>query len=150
MTRREVVYEARTWLSTPYHLRACVKGAGCDCFTWIAATMVKAGLMTLEELPAYQQDWWCHITEEQYLVRLARFATKVFEGVGVRTVTLQPGCVVATRAANSRVFNHGAIVTSWPFAIHAIDPEVAEINALFHPMWANNVIEAFDPWEGKA
>lgn len=150
MTRAEVVQEAGTWLNTPYHLRACVKGAGCDCFTWIAATMVKAELMEAEELPPYQQDWWCHITDEQYIKRLARFATKVFEGMGTQTAAIRPGCVVATRAANSRIFNHGAIVTSWPLAIHAIDPKVAQINTLFHPMWANQFIEAFDPWEAKA
>ena len=31
LTRSEAVAEARTWLGTPFHHQASVKGAGCDC-----------------------------------------------------------------------------------------------------------------------
>ena len=37
-TRMDAVTEARTWLDTPFHHQASVKGSGCDCIgliTWL-------------------------------------------------------------------------------------------------------------------
>jgi cell wall-associated NlpC family hydrolase len=37
MTREELVSEARSWIGTPWHHRACVKGIGVDCIRLIEA-----------------------------------------------------------------------------------------------------------------
>lgn len=149
VSRGCVVAEARTWLGTPYHLGARLKGVGCDCYSFIAETMITCGLIRSEDLPIYAGDWWAHITEEQYLRRLMRYATKTFEGVGYGNTAVKPGNVLAVRAAGtqSRVFNHGAIVTSWPMGIHAHDDGVQEVNLTLDPMWACQTIKVFDPWE---
>ncbi len=34
-TREDVIAEARTWLGTPWHHQAAVKGAGCDCIGFV-------------------------------------------------------------------------------------------------------------------
>jgi cell wall-associated NlpC family hydrolase len=31
MKRPDIVEEARSWLGTPYHHQAALKGVGCDC-----------------------------------------------------------------------------------------------------------------------
>src|SRR5437660_5143962 len=40
-----VVAEAETWLRTPYHHMARVKGAGADCLTLLAEVYEKAGVI---------------------------------------------------------------------------------------------------------
>lgn len=148
-SRRAVVREAETWLHTPYHLGGRVKGAGCDCYTFIAETMIACNMIVSEHLPIYAGDWWAHISDEQYLRRLMRYATKTFEGVGYGSTNVKPGNVLAVRAAGteSRVFNHGAIVTTWPKAIHSVDAGVEEFDVTSHHMWAYQPLKVFDPWE---
>jgi cell wall-associated NlpC family hydrolase len=148
-SRERVVAEARTWIGTPYHLGGRVKGAGCDCYTFIAETMTVCEIIRGETLPIYAGDWWAHISDEQYLRRLMRYATKVFEGVGYGNTDVKPGNILAVRAAGtqSRVFNHGAIVTNWPKAIHSVDEGVEECDVTSHHMWSFQPIRVFDPWE---
>ena len=43
--RQAVVAEALTWLGTPYHHRARVKGAGVDCGQLLAAVFEGAGVL---------------------------------------------------------------------------------------------------------
>lgn len=147
-SRRSVVDEARSWLNTPYVLRGRVKGAGCDCFTFIAETMIATKMFRPDDLPVYAGDWFCHITEERYLFMLMRYATKTFEGQAFANSPIEPGNVVSVHAAgvDSRVYNHGAIVTKWPMGIHSIDPCVQEIDLSRDPMWAWQQVKVFDPW----
>jgi cell wall-associated NlpC family hydrolase len=37
MTREDLVSEARSWIGTPWHHRACIKGVGIDCIRLIEA-----------------------------------------------------------------------------------------------------------------
>jgi cell wall-associated NlpC family hydrolase len=150
--RHFVVQEARSWIGTPYHLGARVKGAGCDCYTFIAETMISCHVIRNENLPIYSGDWWAHVTTEQYLFRLLRYAVKTFEGLSCVRDRVLPGNVVATIApgTESRVFNHGAVVTSWPFGIHSVDDGVVEVDLTEDPMWHGSQIKAFDPWVKNA
>jgi NlpC/P60 family putative phage cell wall peptidase len=145
--RREIVAEARSWIGTPYHLGGQVKGAGCDCATLLYCVWRACGLVPDEEIGVFANDWFCHDKEEKYLLRIMRRARLVAEAVSYPTLQAKPGCIVLTRAANSRVFNHGAIVADWPRVIHSVDPAVEECDASTHRLWAYKTVAVFDPFE---
>jgi len=45
LERQLVIKEALTWLSTPFHHEAMIKGAGVDCGMFLAAVYRVAGLI---------------------------------------------------------------------------------------------------------
>lgn len=146
--RIQIRREALSWVGTPYILGAHLKGVGCDCYTLIAEVMIRSGVMDAEDLPIYAGDWWAHISEEKYLYRVMRFATKVFDGRIYQNKEVKTGNVLAVRAAGtkSEVFNHGGIVTTWPRAVHSVDPRAEEFDVISHHMWAGQTVRVFNPW----
>jgi hypothetical protein len=61
-----------------------------------------------------------------------------------RNSEVKSGSFLLSKAAGSRVYNHGGIVTVWPMVVHAIQPRVAEVNVLTDTLWANREITVFD------
>lgn len=111
--RAAVVSEAISWQRTPYHHHAAVKGAGIDCAYLLLEVYVGAGLIERFDPGPYPPDWMMHRDEERYLATIERFAKRRLpEGEAP-----QPGDVAVWRFG--RCFSHGAIVTHWPYAIHA-------------------------------
>jgi len=108
--RERVIQIARTWLNTPYHPEARVKGAGCDCATLLAEVYKEAGVIPHFEIEHYPQDWHLHRSEELYLNQVLRFAHEV-------TAPL-PGDICLWQIG--RTFSHGAIVIAWPSIINAV------------------------------
>jgi NlpC/P60 family putative phage cell wall peptidase len=56
-TRGEIVAAARSWLGTPYHHQASVKGVGCDCLGLIRGLWRDFVGQEPEAMPAYTRDW---------------------------------------------------------------------------------------------
>jgi cell wall-associated NlpC family hydrolase len=108
--RSAVVAEAMTWLRTPYHHAARVKGAGVDCAMLPAAVYTACGLIDEPVFDAYPPDWHMHRDAERYLATVLDYA------VEIETDPL-PGDLVLWRFG--RCFSHGAIVIEWPTVIHA-------------------------------
>jgi len=82
--REQVVSEARTWQGTPYHHMGKVKGAGCDCVTFLLGVYTTVGLGLGVELPKddggrewYPPEWNLHRGDELYLDGLAKHAEQV-------------------------------------------------------------------------
>lgn len=147
--RERAVAEIRSWLETPYIKGGRVKGVGVDCVTLIAEAAIACGMVRREdlgELPVYSHDWWCHKVDDLYLLRLLRHAAKVAEGRTYITTNREPGNLVLAKVQNSRVFNHGGVITDWPKIVHAIMPKVEEVNISTHWMWAQNEIVILDGW----
>lgn len=115
--RNKIVTEAKTWLGTPYHHRARIKGAGAgvDCAQLLAAVYGDCGLVldTIDE--EYPMDWHLHRDEERYLGRVLQHAYRVKKPL--------PGDVALFKFG--RAISHGAIVVDWPMIIHAYRPERA-------------------------
>src|ERR1700736_1822431 len=124
-----VVAEAVSWLRTPYHHMARVKGAGADCLTLLAEVYEKAGVIPHVEVPFYPPDWNLHHDAERYLEGVTRYAreipycadnaplgVRVSGGAALRREP-QPGDVAVFKFG--RCFAHGAIVLGWPRLIHA-------------------------------
>ena len=147
--RMAIVKEARTWIGTPYHKMARVKGAGADCFTFIAEVMISQGIFERDDLPVYSDDWFAHQSEEVYLKLLFRHCGGMLKSLTYVSSKLAPGNIITMRTANSKIFNHGAIVSSWPKIIHCIYEGVVEMDASRDPMWSYQEIQVFDPFKGK-
>jgi NlpC/P60 family putative phage cell wall peptidase len=112
--RGAVVAEAESWLRTPYHHMARVKGAGADCLTLLAEVYEKAGVIPHVEVPFYPPDWNLHRDAERYLEGITRYAREVPFCTGIGPA---PGDAAVFKFGRS--FAHGAIVVDWPRLIHA-------------------------------
>jgi NlpC/P60 family putative phage cell wall peptidase len=108
--RAAVVAEARSWLGTPYHHRAEVKGAGVDCARLLHAVYRGCGLVAAIAIPPYPPDWHLHRGAERYLAAVLDHAAEIAEPP-------LPGDIALWRFG--RCFSHGAIVVAWPTVIHA-------------------------------
>lgn len=140
LQRSAVVQEAESWLGTPYHHAARVKGAGTDCAMLLAEVYEAAGVTPRVEPEAYPHDWHIHRNEERYLQHVETFARRI-EGAP------RPGDIALFRVG--RCISHGAIVISWPLAIHAY---VTPGEVVLEDMEANldlreRLVGFWSPWE---
>ena len=99
--RAAVVAEARSWIGTPYHNCADIKGVGVDCGMIIVRVFVDAGLLPPFDPRPYPSDWHLHRDEERYLGFVIDRAREVEKP--------QPGDVMLFRWGRS--YAHGGIVT---------------------------------------
>lgn len=75
MTKREqIVAEAKTWLSTPYHHAGRVKDGGTDCAMILIEVYSKIGLIDNFTPEYYPMDWALHRGEERYLENILKYA----------------------------------------------------------------------------
>jgi cell wall-associated NlpC family hydrolase len=65
--RAAVIAQARTWLRTPYHHAADVKGHGVDCAMLLVRVYCDLGLVERFDPRPYTKDWFLHRDEERYL-----------------------------------------------------------------------------------
>lgn len=107
--RQSVLAIARTWLKTPWHHRARVKGAGVDCAQILIAVYAEAGLIDEFDTGDYPPDWMMHRSQERFLEFVRQYADQVDAPL--------PGDLALYFVG--RCFSHGAIVTAWPEIIHA-------------------------------
>jgi cell wall-associated NlpC family hydrolase len=104
-----VITEAMTWLGTPYHHEARVKGVGVDCGQFPAAVFEACGLIPHIEIEHYSHDWHLHRSEERYLEIVERFFSRVN--------TPSQGDLALFKFG--RTISHGSIIIEWPQIIHA-------------------------------
>jgi cell wall-associated NlpC family hydrolase len=113
--RQAVLDEAATWLGTPFHHEARVKGHGVDCGQILLAIYETVGLIPHVETEHYPADFHLHRDREWYAEILGQHATE-FSGPPDGEVPL-PADIVLFKFG--RVHSHGAIVVAWPRLIHA-------------------------------
>ena len=99
--RAAVVSAARSWIGTPYHHAADVKGAGVDCAMLLVRVYCDLGLVEPFDPRPYVRDWMLHREEELYLGFLLDRARIVRAP--------DTGDVILFRFG--RCFAHGGIVT---------------------------------------
>lgn len=107
--RQDIITEAETWLGTPWHHKACIKGAGVDCGWFIYAVFLECGLIKPTDIKDYPRDWALHNTEERYLEVVERYAQRI--------ESPQIGDIAVFK--NGNTFSHGAIIIDYPRLIHA-------------------------------
>lgn len=108
----KVIEEAKTWLNTPYHGGAKIKGIGVDCGQLLIAVYENVGLLTAGECSPghYSNEWHLHRSEEKYLGWVEKFCDPV-------TGEPQPGDIALFKFG--RCVSHGGIVLEYPTIIHA-------------------------------
>jgi cell wall-associated NlpC family hydrolase len=107
--RSAVVEEAQSWIGTPFHHEARIKGAGVDCLMMLAEVYERAGVVGHIDVPHYPQDWHMHRDAERYMEGLLAYTHEI--------EAPQPADIALFKFG--RVFSHGAIVVEWPRVIHA-------------------------------
>lgn len=147
-TREEVVKEALSWLRTPYHKGAMVKGIGADCASFLYSVYKSCGIIHDDEfIERYSHDWFANTDSERYLIHAMRHAAKIAEAVCNRSLAPEAGNFVLSKCVGSRLFNHGGIVVNWPTVIHAVAPAVETACAMDHRLWSYQQVVILDPWE---
>lgn len=112
--RAAVVASARSWIGTPYHHMADIKGVGCDCAMLLVRVYCDLGLVEPFDPRPYVRDWHLHCGEERYLGLLLARAREVESPLPGDVILFQYG----------RCFSHGGIVTR---------PDPMTIVHAFHP-----------------
>jgi NlpC/P60 family putative phage cell wall peptidase len=107
--RVAIVAEARSWLGTPYHHQANLKGVGVDCAMILVEVYAAVGLIDWFDPRPYPTDWHLHRSAERYIDHLLDHTRE--------TDTPKPGDILLCRWG--RTFSHSAIVVEWPIVIHA-------------------------------
>ena len=143
-TRNAAIAEARTWLGTPYHHRARVKGAGVDCLLLLHEVYTHSGVFDAVgidpqtiAIPEYPADIMLHRNEETYLDGIRQYAAEVDETT--------PGNIALWKFG--RIYSHAAIIVDWPVIIHAHRPErQVVLGDASRGGFEVRPVKFFDPW----
>jgi len=115
-TRIEIVEEALTWVGTPFHARAAVKGAGVECGWLIFGVLRDLGMLPQGyselNIPEYSQQFWAHRDDEIYLDGIVKIGY-----TEISRFPPKPADVVLVKMG--RLFAHGGIVVDWPKIVHS-------------------------------
>jgi NlpC/P60 family putative phage cell wall peptidase len=134
--RPRIVSLARTWLGTPYHHQASVKGAGADCVGLIRGVWRELYGRDAEAAPAYTRDW-AEATGRETLLEAARRHL-----IEIDPRAAAPGDVLVFRYRGSAVAKHAAILATPHTMIHAMEgAPVCEVS--LSPWWRRRLAGAF-------
>src|SRR5262245_26477491 len=107
--RTTVISLARSWLGTPYHHQASLKGVGSDCIGLIRGIWRELyGAEAPEALPAYTRDW-AEAQGRETLIEAARRHL-----IEVPRSQAQPGDVLVFRWRRDSLAKHCAILSALP------------------------------------
>lgn len=130
--REDAVAEARSWIRTPFHHGARIKGVGVDCGQLLAA-VYQPGL----EGPDYLAGWWQHSDQELLLDLVLAYTHEVD--------VPQLGDVAIWKFG--RTWSHAGIVTDWPTVIHAMGGlAVTEEDTVANRLFEGRQVRFFSPW----
>ena len=108
--RLAIIAEARSWVGTPYHENAAVKGAGVDCGMLPLMVFSTVGLIEFCDPRPYPSQWHLHQKAERYLELVLGYAREVENPKPADLVMFKIG----------HTYSHAAIVVEWPTCvIHA-------------------------------
>lgn len=108
--RAAVVAEALSWIGTPFHHAAALKGVGVDCAQFLIETYAVIG-MGRPAVGPYSPDWFLHGEED--LDRYVRWVQRY----GAPVDTPATGDVALFRYGNA--VSHAAIVVGEDVVVHA-------------------------------
>lgn len=138
--RAAVVREALSWVGTPYHHEADVKGSGVDCGMLLVRCFVDTGIVEPFDPRPYAKDWHLHQTEERYLGFVLSRSTE-----RAPNEAPEAGDVIVWR--HGRCFSHGGIITAFPSFIHAYaNARMVLHDTLNGTVFAEKPYRIFNPW----
>ncbi len=114
-TRARALEIARSWIGTPYHHQASVKGIGTDCLGLVRGVWRELYGFEAEAPPAYSRDWAEANGIETMLEAASRHLIAVDPGL------IGAGDVVVFRIKPGMVAKHAGVMTSAKTMIHAME-----------------------------
>ena len=108
--RAAVVTEAMSWVATPFHHAAAIKGVGVDCAQLLIACYASIGVPR-PAVGEYAADWFLH--DDAALDRFERWV----QAYCVPAAAPQPGDLALFRYG--RAVSHGAIVVNADTVVHS-------------------------------
>jgi hypothetical protein len=144
ITPDQVIAEARSWIGTPYHHMAYVKGlkGGVDCGMILIGVYSTVGFFPFFDPRPYPRQFHLHQRQEWYKNIVEDFCTEESSPV--------PGGIALWKVG--RIFSHGSIVTEWPRVVHAVAGEelVHEVNNVLNTSLRNQEVKFYNPWKAPA
>lgn len=127
-----VIAEARSWIGTPYHHQASLKGIGCDCLGLARGVWRAVYGAEPEAPPAYSRDW----AEALHRETLAEAAGRHL--VPTPKAEARPGDLLLFALDDDHPAKHCAILVAPDRMVHAIESHpVAEVSLV--PWWRNRI-----------
>ncbi len=136
-----IVAQARTWLGTPFHHQARLKGKGCDCLGLIVGVVDELGLEDSNgmKLAAYDEVTYSKEPDGAYLIQKL-------------TGLLEEVPIAEARAADLALFKvrenpqHLAILSDYEGAlgmIHSFAPSRRVVEHRLDDEWKSKIIKVF-------
>jgi len=146
LARETAIAEAKSYLGTPFHYQACVKGVGVACgpLVWAAyKAFCEPDGRFLPQIPLLPRDWHFHTQKEHMREFLSSYCIQV--------QTPQPGDTALFKlGAPDRPFSHCGLVIDWPVIIHAHHKVGVEILDVSKDRFLSKaVVEFWSPWGFK-
>lgn len=134
--RDAVIAEARSWIGTPYHHQAAVKGVGCDCLGLARGVWRAVYGSDPEQPPAYSRDWAETLRRET----LAEAASRHMIPVALDAIA--PGDLLLFAISADAPAKHCGILVAPDRMVHAVESHpVAEVSLV--PWWRGRLRFAF-------
>ena len=115
MKRGAIVRCARSWIGTPYHHQAALRGVGCDCVGLIRGVMAELRVAAPRVVPDYSPDWGDASGTEGLVAAADRYL------VPIDPADARAGDVVGFRWRRNGVVKHCGILTTREAMVHAIE-----------------------------
>ena len=131
-----VIAAARSWLGTPYHDQASVKGVGCDCLGLVRGVWREVVGDEPLPLPRYSRDWGETGTREP----LAEAARQVM--VEIAATDVAPGALILFRMRTGAIAKHCGIISVPDRIIHAYE-RTGVVEVPFEHAWRRRLAFAF-------
>jgi NlpC/P60 family putative phage cell wall peptidase len=131
-----VIAAARSWLGTPYHDQASLRGVGCDCLGLARGVWREIVGDEPFPIPPYSRDWGETGPREV----LAEGARRMMPEISPAEAS--PGALVLFRMAPRAIAKHVGILTGPDRFIHAYE-RLGVIEEELTPAWRRRIAFAF-------
>jgi NlpC/P60 family putative phage cell wall peptidase len=131
-----VIATARSWLGTPFHDQASLRGVGCDCLGLARGVWREVVGNEPFPIPPYSRDWGETGPNEV----LADGARCMMAEVGPSDAG--PGALILFRMAPRAIAKHVGIFTSTDSFIHAYE-RLGVVEEALTPAWRRRIAFAF-------
>jgi len=131
----EVIACARSWLGTPYHDQASLKGVGCDCLGLVRGVWRELVGPEAWEIPPYTRDWG-ETGGREHLLEAGRIHARAEPGVP------RPGAILLFRMRAGAPAKHAGILVTPGRFVHARE-RLGVIEEAFSDPWRRRLVAAF-------
>ena len=131
-----VIATARSWLGTPYHDQASLRGVGCDCLGLARGVWREVVGDEPFPIPPYSRDWGETGPREV----LAEGARQMMPEISPADAS--PGALILFRMAPRAIAKHVGILTGPDCFIHAYE-RLGVVEEALTPSWARKIAFAF-------